>query len=166
MKTLIKIDLDSIKRNENAGSTQTIFPVCLEFRFECEKLPKYLVDGENCYITTSQETDLDLKNIFTGVLSGSPELIDGFNLSDFTNIEIEQHAQTVNHLPIPEYSFQRENGIVTCSECGKNTNYFDIQSIHHPEYEIDNEICAYCRTVEPFDYEYESIEDALKRKGK
>jgi hypothetical protein len=155
------IDLNSIKRNSNAGGTSTSVYAGHTIKFTADILPNDFIDGENCYLTNWGDD---------GTVSGY--ILDNKffekNIKDrrsgiyFTKY-IEHHV--INHSPIPEYSYEYENISVVCCGCGKIIMTNDLESdVDGSNENYSNRICPKCGEFYCCDLIYEKIEDAIKRK--
>src|SRR5579859_3338393 len=161
--TLIKIDRNSIQQNHNEGSCTThLFGVSeTTFKTECtEKEFEELKKIKEIIISTWTESINDKIKITGHLLDIGfmPALPGKWQIDSTNNIE------TIHHLPIPKYSFKYENTLIECSEC---KNLIPRNEIEHDSYyieddDIDYEICPICKAHDSFDYEFESIDDALK----
>jgi len=170
---LIKIDIDSIKPNKDAGSTTTNICTNKTIKFECKILPNYFIDGENCLIYTYQEKKGKKINaegiILTDELFNKciNELFSE-NINKRSNIKIEKHFnnQQINHAPNPRYSFIYENTKIICSECGEEIMTNDLKSEESCDGEYySDKICPKCGEFDCCFLQYENINDAVKRAG-
>ena len=50
-KYFIEIDLKTIEKNPDAGSTFKYYPGKMQVSFETKELPSFFINGENCVIT-------------------------------------------------------------------------------------------------------------------
>ncbi len=113
---IIPIDKATIKKNPNAGSTQShVFGV---------------------------------PNLFK-ILPGQWEM------------ESDNNIETIYHLPIGEYSYEYENTPIECNEC---KNLIPFKEIEHDweDNDVEFEFCPICKEIDTFEYEFQSIEEALK----
>jgi hypothetical protein len=158
MSTLIKIDLKSIKKNPNAGSTQTSILKNIESTFIAKKLPFFFIDGENCIITEIGEgcvkgiiIDEDLIN--KCIKNKPPDV----------SIDVKYERETIKHLPEQEYFWKYESVDVECTNC---KSVFDHELLEFEEYygNFSPFICPHCEAWDCCEVEYEKIEDALKRR--
>lgn len=163
MSTLIKIDRNSIKKNKNAGSCQSHILGAIETTFKtiCS-LDEYseLLNDKNVYINTfSNHIDFGI-NLTGGIINNDIH----HKLPGKYEIESNNNIETVNHFPIPKYSFQYENTPIECSECKNLIPRDEIEqdSYYTEDDDIDYEICPICKAHDSFEYEFESIDDALK----
>jgi hypothetical protein len=154
---LIRIDRSSIKKNPDAGNEFTTIAHPAEATFEYEgEWPAEIKDGQDVYITEyclphyggdiiPPIDKIKLKRLF--------EL--GFK------VNLSREVQTFQHLPAPDYLYQYENPLVTCSEC---QHTFPVNEIETEDYDgIYFNQCPHCSAVDSFgEIVYEKIEDALK----
>jgi len=166
MKTFfIKIDLSTIKENENWGQTETRIPTHKTITFQTNKLPDFFMDGINCLINSCDVTDGICHN-FQG------EIIDAVLLEkcieekiENLNITVSQNYRTITHWPIPRYAFSYRNTKIKCDNCGKNIMSNNLKTDVSEDNECySNRICPECGEFDCCSLLYETIEEALKRK--
>jgi hypothetical protein len=163
----IKIDINSIKLNENGGQNQTTVPRGKIVSFKSKFLFEDFIDGENCVIISWKEKEGEMVDIEGHI--HSEELLEKCMKEKRENIEINiQYLNThFNHLPVPTYSFEYENTKVTCDNCKEEITIKDLEYAESPDGEyISERVCPRCGTVDCCELEFEKIEDAIERKGK
>lgn len=165
MLTLIKIDIDSIKKNRDAGNTVTSFLTGRTIKFSCHKLPECFIDGDNCFIS-SYEIDISdgSKMDFQGVIINN-ELLDKVvnDRIKGVKINVEFGTQRMNHLPTPKYSFKYLNTEIKCSNCGEIIMSDDLlnETSDYGDYRSNN-VCPKCGEFDCCDIEYENNENLNK----
>jgi DNA-directed RNA polymerase subunit RPC12/RpoP len=160
----ININLNSIKKNADAGSSQThinkgwTWTVC-----GTGEILSILKDAENCYITNiDYDFNNNIKN-YTAILFDD-SLVDA--LFGKKNIQLKAKANyiSINHFPIPLYIYGYEDAEVTCYDCGKSFNHKELKNINDDEC-YNDKVCPYCSVWDCCEIEYETIENALRRKN-
>lgn len=167
MSTLILIDLSSIKENENADSTQTTVNRGHTTYFKIKNPSEEFLKMQGIEVTST-------RSLYPGTIE-----VDGYITSDETtdtlikektkNIEIavEFHNETYDHLPIPKYSYKHINTPITCNYCNSEIMSEDLEADEVPldgDYIYNDCICPKCKNLDCVDIEYETIDEALKRK--
>lgn len=160
------IDLESIKENENAGSTQTTRFISQSTSFKSETLPQGLIDGENCVLdsyTVLEEGIRDIKGTIT-----DKSLLEKIVSREIKVDEISVNCeyQTFHHLPTPKYSYSYESIAVQCKNCGSEIMSDELRSDESYDGEIERystEVCPVCGQFDCCQIEYESIESSLER---
>lgn len=168
MKTLIQIDINSIKKNKNAGETVSYFQGEKYCKISGNEIPSFLKHEENCWIESINTIDEKVVN-FCGLLYDTSEEIITKCLKAHLKIEFENQINEIHHFPIPKYNFKYENTKLKCKECGCEimSEDFETDWIYDGEDEyFTGVICPNCNSYHCVDIEYESIKDALKRRGK
>ena len=161
--TLIKIDINSIKENKDFGNTQTKIMTGRIVKFKAQYLPDYFINEKNCIILSWQEKDGTIYNIEGEIFSD--ELIERIFNENPKGIEVEikNNSTTVNHAPIPKYSFTYKNTKVVCCECGEKIMTDDLQSDESSDGEYySDKICPKCGAFDCCLIEYEKINDVVK----
>lgn len=166
--TLIQINLKSIKKNKNAGSTRTMLrgrpdEVTIEGH---GYVPEIFRDETKAIICS--ETDdrggwwsVLLISEFTDEIRAIPNII--------WNVKV--NWQQLNHSPVAEYNYSYEAITVKCKYCGKRFSHTelksDVSSIgdeYNSEEIYSNTVCPICKAWDCVDIKYETIEEALERK--
>lgn len=162
MSTLIKINRNSIKKNKNAGSCQSHILGAIETTFTtiCS-LDEYseLLNDKNVYINTfSNRIDFGI-NLTGGIINNNIH----HKLPGKYEIESNKNIETVNHFPIPKYSYQYENTPIKCNECKSLIPYDEIEkdSFRAEDDDIMIDICPICQAQNSFDYEFEHLPNDL-----
>ena len=168
---IVKIKKSSIRKNPNAGRTQTTISrgIDIEFRLNgVRQLPDFLKGNERSCVTSQAFS--------TGPLDHESTWIKGF-LLDHTKLEelqnlkgaevtFHHNTETFRHQPEPEYFYEYQNPKVECSHCHSKVHVKDIID----DWEFDGEdeypfiecpICGYRDTFP--EIRYESITEALRR---
>ena len=161
--TLVKIDIATIKQNKDYGSRQTTINTGKTITFKANVLPNHFKNGENCVITSWQETD-GAKSEINGYIISDDLIQKCFkDKTEGVEILIENHLHTIYHEPIPKYSFKYENTEVICSNCGKKIMTDDLVSEESADGEYYSDaICPKCGAVDCCDLVYQNIDDILK----
>ena len=129
MKFFIKIDADSIKKNENYGQIRYLLSGVSRIQFECKKLPEQFKDGENCFVSShsispSGETfngEITSEQLYNDVLLGKIQ-------EPTLSITKTQETVTVDSNFEPEFFFKYENEKIRCSNCGESFMSDDLLS--------------------------------------
>lgn len=163
-KYFIKIDVNSIKKNKNAGNTITKLPGKKNIYFECNYLPDFLENNKACFIEDYSFNQLGEINYVKGEIF-TDELLQKCLKDKNIQIDIEQSYITYEHLPIPLYSFDYKNTKLRCYYCKKYIMLNDLKSDEiwdgQNEYYSDK-ICPKCGQFDCVDLEYEKIENVLE----
>lgn len=149
----IYIELESIKKNKNAFSTQSTILMGSEIEFESNFLPNDFRDNENVSILTWGSD-----GGYTGLII-DPKLADKYLTSPQPGLTIivKNNFQNFSHLPIPEYSYKYEE--IICNNCGDG-----LIDYNYDDDETSFLKCQKCESVFlDSDFEYEEIKDALIR---
>lgn len=172
----ILIDLDSIKENPNAGRCRTV--LLGEWTGYCKIdvwEPGVLCLPPGCIAISELKVNDGILDPHTQyeVNIGNWEAYEALrNNKNVTDISISREPYIIEHMPEQKYHFQYENTKVTCSSCSTPipvnkiiTEEVDAGSKCGPHI-IEIKICPLCDSHGSFDYEYESIDGAIKRKNK
>ena len=164
---IIRIDRKSIRRNPNAGETQTIIQGRKEITFSC-KDPIPLFVKHLPFIITEWEEENGKMIKASGVINGPIET-DGMialcNKAEHLQININNNIQVLNHMPEAEYLYEYQDASIKCKQCknlidvdGIEDDYiFDGEDEHHVE------LCPVCGAENSFPvYEYEKITNIPK----
>ena len=154
-KYVVNIDLNTIKRNENAGEHSEYIPGRKTIRFLSKKqLPDYFIHGVNCMIDSWEISSKDEKCRNVSGMIIDEELIKKCyeNKEEITFVFENKMIEVKHHLPIPEYSYEYEEFKIYCDHCKK-------------EHEIDKLIneCYQAKLPNWTVLEYETIDHALIR---
>lgn len=175
-KYFIKIDLHSIKVNENAGSTVSRYPTNSEIEFSFAgdinnfKLIEELEKKKLCYIReiTYPSIDDNSDNIFkcNGLI-----FYDSIDFDNIKCINITTHLNyvTLQHLPVDKYSYQYEDINIICSICGESFKLSELEYLENDDdwnYDSTETGCPICLGWDCCEIYYETIENALIRKQK
>lgn len=162
-KYIIKIRLNSIIKNKDAGNTQSKCYHGKTIRFKAYELPKMFKDGVNCVVQQHKKIN-GIPHDYEGIIT-SDDLLKELSINKIKGIEIEieNHFNTVYHSPIPEYSYKYQNKVMKCSYCGEKIKYNDLNYDDIDIYTYSNTVCPECGEWDCVELEYEKIEDALKR---
>jgi len=166
MKYLILIDKKSIKRNPNAGSQVTKMFGAREIDFECDKLPDILIDEKNCFISTYKVSNKGVKSDITGYLDNDDlieELLTNKRYKDCNiTINVHNNIETINHFPIPKYSFKYTPLKVKCNECGHefmSNEFLSMSNDDDDEYRSTVTGCPKCNEYDCCDVRYQNIKE-------
>jgi len=163
-KYFVKIDLDSIEKNKDAGKTISYFLRRQTIYFETnQELPDYFKDGENCYITEQCWTP-DGQVKIRGVINSDELLRICEEKKPNIKYEFERDIDCIYHAPIPEYSYNFENIEIRCVTCNKRIFLSDL-NFDCVEDNFSSTICPECSKWDCCELEYETIENALIRKN-
>ena len=160
----ILIDLNSIKKNKDVGSTHTLLRGVRTVTFEAAELPEYLTDGKDCHITQWMQDDVGNKTYVSGVLNGviDTDLFEKLQ-KDCLSVTVEEDVADVQHMAEPKYKYSYLDTKVECNECNSLVWHKDIQEACDDDgYESD--LCPLCSAWGSFELKYEGIDEALKRK--
>ena len=169
---LIKINLDTIQSNPNAGNTRSFMPMGMEGTLtlitNSETLPKSLkgivkiIKTNTIFHNSDFRVSIEciivdkFKEIHK-IVSECPEIINH-------SISITNNVQTIEHAPEPQYFFKREDAKVLCAHCDKLSDHRTItkwaDDYGHGQYDI----CPHCGELDTFHYKFETIQEALERK--
>ncbi len=173
--TRILIDLESIKENPNAGTTTSVVlgpwagyckidvypPDKLLLPYGCSAISeRYMHDGISDPCTQYE--------IVIGNLSSYEILRQNENVSE---ISMNRDNTYVFHAPDPKFIYQYENTRIRCNNCKQlipqakiDKKY--INSISKcVDTDLSYDVCPLCDECNTFEYEYETIEQALIRKA-
>lgn len=158
---VIKIDRSSIKKNPNAGKQFTNVQGMREVKF-------------SCYLTVSEFEKLNnTRGVIISEYRDSPNS-DKLNVSGYLDdiefasllpdtheIEAKIHVEKVYHLPLPNWLYKHEDTKIICDECGSLVLYRNIEKDYDDD-GVDFDVCPICKNVNTFEYEFETIDEALK----
>jgi len=178
MTTLVKINLRTLKENPNAGNTISVVnrgsTINASFNFHDINILEKIAD---CFIIDKySKRNIMSEFHFSGrVIKKGPKVFYnkliklGVDPSTIT-VNIENHFHHVHHAPEPKYLYKRTDPKVTCKSCGKKSKVSKLISDESyyrstDEYIYYENTCPACGTVECADIKYETIEQALERKG-
>jgi hypothetical protein len=162
---LILIDIRSIKRNPTAGRTRLNIFGPTTTTFVChgeipDKLKSYFEEWEWSIVNGKVVKCSGYIRNFNYV----PVLLEEFNkLKILLHIESKRDVQTVYSIhPEPKYLYKHLNPPVQCNECSLLTLVKEIVEECDDEGDCQT-LCNHCNASNSFDYEYETIEQAIKR---
>jgi len=168
MKYLIKINLKTIKKNKDFGNYQSIIPTNKTIKFEFEgtsNLPDYFKPDNNCIIVESiKKFEIKVSYLIKGYIISEDLLKKCIDEKLNINLELNQNYITVDHFPIPEYSYKYINTLLVCNNCNNKIKSDDLKSDEFYDYYSDK-VCPKCGAFDCCDITYESIENALIRKS-
>lgn len=167
----------SIVKNENAGATTThiqlpVEPATIDIGFHLEQctvaemtdrlykeglfLMSYQILSGNIYCEMTVSS-----NIVTTDIKEKIERVGAI----FIDMEIKRPLRSINHKPIPEYSYSyNEEFMADCHEC---TARFPFNErgfpVAHDDHHRGEDVCPFCH--EELNVEYESIQEAIERVG-
>ncbi len=160
----ILINLSSIKRNPNAGSTRSYAsgPVNITFEYEGE-VPDYLIDGENFFMESWTEGPEGKR--FTGVLKDH-SLQDKLIADKNGSVTVNSERNVIHHMPEPSHHFNYEDTNVQCGQCEAT---FDFNKLESDENELGGysaTVCPECEAWHCCELDVEQLDEALIRKEK
>jgi len=162
----VKIDLNSIKKNKDAGSCQTLIPGPWDIRFKAKTLPEYMIEGKNCLVTEYDVMNGKRINVKGFIID--PHIIDEFCNDDrCMSIVSERKVHRINHSLIPEYSYMYENIEIECCHCNSTIMTDDLETTcgYVDGLEIyEDRCCPECGESNCCELEYEKINNAIERK--
>lgn len=172
MKTVIvKIDRSTIRKNPNAGRTETMISEGLQFFFVFvgTKEPKW-IKKDGVYVTGVNYQGSDLVNQIMTIEGEivNNELIEKIKKNHFekgkflpgTTITVKNNLRTLHHMPGPQYLFEYEKTYLKCKNCKKDIEVqdIDVDYIFDGEGEVKVESCPVCNAENCFDnYEFEHL---------
>lgn len=169
MKTIVKIDRNSIKRNPNAGQTQShilgatryYFDYGYISAFDFQKIKKF--ESERELIITTWGNRPGSKNMFCNGECIHEQVFDKLPKSQFLHIEIKKHIETFNHLPDVQWLYKFIPTKVKCENCKRSFFVTDIKVDWNDDGAWN--ICPHCNRAETFDFECEDIYVVVKEMG-
>jgi len=162
MNTLIKIDLRTLRKNPHYGYREFV-PGATRTSFTATELPEFFKDGINCIIT---EIKADPIQYFG-------EIIDQKLVNRWVNEKPKGVSMSISRDVIevisnqPEYFYKYLPTKIKCEECYNSFLHTKLKSESYFDGDDDiysNTICPMCGEWYCCHIEYESVEDALKRK--
>lgn len=154
----ILVDISTIKENKDAGSTFSYVYTGRESTFDIlGDLPEFLKEGENCIIC--KQTWEDKKILSTIKLLDQSIFKKVTETDNIKNINMQAKYDVVKHLPTPKYSYIYD--FIECEECGEKFKYNDLLDSEEEGYE---DVCPNCYADNFSNLEFETIDEALKRK--
>ena len=171
----VKIDRATIKKNPDAGKTQThiLRKIDYSFKFWGNKKPKWLKEKDGAYLQEGEQisgitgTTFVLKGKLTNKklaekLLRLVEQKDYKKLEGELTITADYDYETINHNPSPEYLYEYEKTLVKCGNCKQKIEVNEIVEDYIDD-EVRVEICPKCHEYNTFpEYKYEKISDAIK----
>lgn len=162
---LVKIDRNSIKKNPNAGNTQTRIALGSECTLQIKNhlIPGFLVDGENdCFLQKWNDVESIFKIYNRDIVDKLVELgIKNKYSKELFYINIEHKNQVFNHFPESKYFYYYENTLVECDNCHQKIAIKNVIEEYGDEGEHYFQ-CPICKEIDTFEIEYEKIEDVIK----
>lgn len=164
---IIRIKKSTIRKNPDygMGGMVRMYPGARDVRVEhIGDLPKKILD--KCVVISTQAPFNEPIVRELSVVADHERVIKYFTKTGRSSVTIETNMieyTCKDHGS--EYLFKYENPLVTCSECGKKVRFNDIESGYTfdedgEEYNADK--CPNCGERNPFNYKFQSIEDAIK----
>ena len=173
MKYFIKINTNTIKENpaffkgkEYIGGKYSIF-------FEGKGIiPNFINNSDKFFITdeslitTDEHFGLEFKGIVTRELSENE-----LKLCEFNDIELIFSRETIETTTPPreKYLYNYKNKEIQCKECGSKFDHSylktELETDDFVSYNVLCTVCPICGEWNCCNIEYESIDDALKRKN-
>lgn len=150
----IKIDYNSVKINENYGSTQSIILGSVDIFFEAKIFPKDLKSNKRFVINECEIVKNELTNVKGSYIGHFEDLN-----TDFINnliykfgfvFSINNNFETFHHFPIPKYDYKylSKEIFIYCKNCGSKISF--------EETELDDNTfcCPKCEVSLENDYEF------------
>lgn len=181
---LIRIDRNTIKRNPNAGSTQTLIPGNATFKFTFD-VPFYETEidfdnlnntkglpydefklGVNCNLV-SVSVDNDIATLVIAATSNElPDLVSNGFRPKGVSLSMDRNVTVCDHSPEPDYFYEYEPAMIECMHCGHEFNHNELSSdsfLVGDDFDeiFVQDICPNCNAGDCCEYEYEKIEDVL-----
>ena len=167
MKIFIPIKLSSIKKNKNAGQTQTHIYMGSDINFEAKgEVSEFLKDRENCLIQEKYYENGKMVS-YEGILLDRCVL--GILRDNKVAFSYKENIKlnVINHMPIRAYNFKYEIVDVICKECGhifKSNCFVELDNDLDEYFESTQTGCPKCGAFDCCEIEYEKIDDVLIRK--
>jgi hypothetical protein len=165
MKYFIPIDRKTIKKNPNAGNTQSFELGQVDVGLHAYNVDLQILCDDRIMVLEYSATPEIIEEI-------SARILDRSFLNDIEKYTkmyvIEQHRDIIqySHPPEPEFFYNYEAVDITCSSCGATFPSNELQSdeIYDGETEhYSTEVCPKCGAFDCCDVEYEKINDALQK---
>lgn len=151
---LIKIDLNSIKKNPDAGQTQTNVTIGWSSSVEViGEIPSFLKENEDYFCQSYKDINyLEILRPQAFNLIFEKMFEEEFK-AKFRNLSQKRNNQSIYHSPIPSHSYCYINEEIECTNCKNKIKLFDIKE----EEEEDNLVrkCPLCgfSSFEEFEFE-------------
>lgn len=155
MKTLIKIDRDSIKLNPEGGNISTII--------ETEK--EVFVSGNNDIPNILNEDNFHLTEQYNSktIKKWKGVLLDHTLIESLCDkklyVEIKYYHQKYSHRPLPKYLYKYENVKLECNDCGSSFLLNELEVIEDVDGGYWDNCCPFCGEPDCVEIEYEKIEN-------
>jgi|GEM_PF-3937252 hypothetical protein len=152
---IVKVNRKSIQKNPYAGATTSYRWHGVKTTFKTICTEHELIELNNTkgvHIFSERRSENEMVDI-DGCID-DPKY-DFTKLPGSWTVDSKKDIETINHLPISEYSYKYENPLIECNVCKNKVKLSEIKL----EYNYDNtyEICPICESVYSFDYKYEDI---------
>jgi hypothetical protein len=170
MKLFVPIDLKSVRKNPDAGSTSSTlsspmeiaftFPGGLPEKYMDPKRKDMMIMNKSIVVSDKGERIVDVSGVIF-----DPDLALKF-VELGAKVNVKNDVRTFHHLPIPSHSFEFEDITVVCEHCNEPKKLSDLESDY---YDSDDEViymedvCPSCGVADCVSLEYESLESALRR---
>jgi phage FluMu protein Com len=156
MKTIVRIDRSSIKRNPNAGNTITFMPGLISVTFTFAGKPPKFMFKEPFVILETRNVNNEIVEV-KGILNAMPKQVGYPGLV----INVDRELRSIEHRPEPNYFYRYELTKVKCDECG-----FEINTVELPFYYDDDGYeyctCPRCKEMNSFpEIEYEELTNEI-----
>lgn len=165
MKYLIKIKRSSIKKNPNAGRTQSRVCTGRTTTFKCPGVVPELMQDEDKVLIGSYTMKGGAMVDATGYIKDESIIMDIFDLNQGIEINIKNDWQKINHKPEPTYFYSYIDRFVKCNVCRHTFSMSKLQSdcLYGDNDEIfSDRICPLCNTWDCCELEYENLNNAMK----
>ncbi len=179
MKTIIvKIDRSTIRKNPDAGNTQShiLREIIYLFNFLGSKKPRWMKEKDGVFLESGEQISGKSISAGTGlILKGRitneelfRKLLHLIEKKDYKKIggeltlSAEHKYDTINHAPSPEYLYDYEKTFIKCSNCKKEIEVNHVV-VDYIDDEVCVEICPKCHEYNTFPkYVYEKISEVVK----
>jgi len=165
---LVKIELESIKPNRDAGRMLTIIPGRKTAHFKTSKLPEEFINGENVIVNSYEVINGDWTEI-TGVIVCDELLKECANKKYDVEISIEVENRICEHSPIPGYTYKYEDTIIECYHCQEKSLVDELENDSYFNGEDDiylENICPKCKFSDCCFLTFEYVDAAIDRRNK
>jgi hypothetical protein len=155
MKQTINIDLSTVKVNENYGSTQTVVRTKVEYEISGEGRIPDCLNYNNFRLTEQTHCWGGINGSWRGfIVDESNDILKKLSQNQTIVVRQNVYTDTMNHPPVPKYSFKYENTDITCDECKQTFKSFDF--VESDDF-YSSTCCKFC--ANHIDVKYQKIHD-------